>query len=362
MKFSICIPNYNYGRYISDTIHSALNQEADVEVLVSDNASTDDSVAVVKAIQDPRIRLNANRWNVGLAGNLDRACDGAMGDRMMLVSSDDLIGTEALQTYQALAGELGLAADGTIFCSRQWMIDRDANLLGESALDWRLWADATEDADLSACLGARVLRVSAQALLRRALMHLRNPVCFATTCYPRGLYEAVEGYGAGALMNPDKSFVWKLLSVANEVVYVDKALFSYRLHPCNQNAQQRSAGALKHLLDQYRGTLDTAPQVLAAARLTREDLTDAFVEHDVALRGLKAIAEGERQLARRHFDFGRAVFPALMTRSKHVWMLRGALALGPVGSAIARQCLELALRKYREDGVVSSERQICTSG
>ena len=40
MKFSICIPNYNYGRYLGRTIQSVLDQQgADFELLVSDNAS-----------------------------------------------------------------------------------------------------------------------------------------------------------------------------------------------------------------------------------------------------------------------------------------------------------------------------------
>ena len=41
----------------------------DLEILVSDNASTDDSVAVVKALGDPRIHVEVQPWNVGFAGN-----------------------------------------------------------------------------------------------------------------------------------------------------------------------------------------------------------------------------------------------------------------------------------------------------
>ena len=42
MKFSICIPNYNYEKYLGRTIQSVLDQtDADFEIVVSDNASTD---------------------------------------------------------------------------------------------------------------------------------------------------------------------------------------------------------------------------------------------------------------------------------------------------------------------------------
>ncbi len=362
MKFSICIPNYNYGRYIGETIRSVLAQDAEFEVIVSDNASTDDSVARVTEIADPRIRLHRNRWNVGFAGNLDRACQGATGDRMILLSSDDLAGPAALATYARLAAALGPAAKTAVFCSDQHVVDGDGKTTGRTGLDPRQWVDARPNAELSRAVGGSIMEVPARSLLRQALLHLRNPMAFATTCYPRGVYEAVEGYGGGSLINPDKFFVWKILSVAESVYYVDLPLFSYRVHTSNQGSLQRSSGALKHLLDQYRATFDTAPEVLAAAGLTKDDLARAFIEHDVALRGLKSVAEGERALARRHHDFGQATYPAFMASSRLARMLRLALWLGPVGTAIARRRLESAMASYREGGFVGDEQRVLPHG
>ena len=49
-SFSICIPNYNYGRYIGETIQSILNQTyQNFEIIVTDNASTDNSVKEIKS-------------------------------------------------------------------------------------------------------------------------------------------------------------------------------------------------------------------------------------------------------------------------------------------------------------------------
>lgn len=352
MKFSICIPNYNYGRYVAETIRSALDQEAEVEVLVVDNDSNDDSVAAVDAIDDSRLHLRRNRWNVGFAGNLDRACVGATGDRMILLSSDDLAGPRALGTYARLAQELGVAAERAVFCSSVHVVDSAGAITGSQGYDTRLWADAREDKELSTALGSRVLRVPARALLARAVSHLRNPFNFAATCYPRELYEAVEGYGGGALINPDKVFAWKLLSVAEEVLWVDEPLFSYRVHDANQTAQQLQSGALKHLIDQYRSTFDTAPLTLSVAGLSRDDLARAFIEHDIALRGLQLVADGHRELARRYLDFGRAAYPAHYKQSRRVWSLRVALALGPLGTLISSRLKDTALQRYREGGVI----------
>lgn len=348
MKFSICIPNYNYGSYIGDTIRSALSQEADVEVLVADNASTDNSVAVVEGIGDARVHLRRNRWNVGFAGNLDRACAGASGDRMILLSSDDLAGPGALALYARLAKELGPDAKRAVFCSGRYVINGSGAVIQEQGLPIRRWVDSREDLSLSKAIGETVRRTDARTLLAEAMADMRTPFYFATTCYPRALYEAVEGYGGGALMNPDKVFAWKLLSVSDEVFYIDAPLFSYRVHDANQTAQQRQSGSLKHLMDQYRATFDTAPEVLEFSGVTRDDLARAFVEHDVALRGLKALAEGERHLALRHLEFGRAAYPELTASSRRVWMLRGALALGPLGAWIAARKLEREMDKFSE--------------
>ena len=61
-NFSICIPNYNYGKYIGDTLKSVLSQTyQNFEVIVVDNASTDDSLEVVKSFKDDRIKLFINK-------------------------------------------------------------------------------------------------------------------------------------------------------------------------------------------------------------------------------------------------------------------------------------------------------------
>lgn len=356
MKFSICIPNYNYERFIVETIRSVLTQDADLEVLVSDNNSTDNSVAAVEAIGDERIRVTRNAWNVGFAGNLDRACAGATGDRMILLSSDDIAGPEALATYAALADRLGQRADRAIFGSAQHVVDESGKVIATTGRDERQWQDARIDPELSDRIGAQVLRVPAKALLARALSHLRTPFNFLSTCYPRSLYELVEGYGGGYLYNPDKAFVWKILGIADEAFFIDKPLFSYRVHSSNQAAQQRRSGALKHLMDQYRATFDLAPEVLTAAGMDRRDLARAFIEHDVALRGLKHVAEGERVLARRGLDFGRAAYPDLLSRSAWAWALRAALAVGPLGTLVAGRLLEPAMRRYRHGDLVVDHR------
>lgn len=337
MRFSICVPNYNYARYLGETIGSVLSQsETDFEVLVSDNASTDDSVAIVKGLGDPRVKLRVNRWNVGFAGNLDKAAAGATGDHMIMLSSDDLMEPDALAAYRRLVEALGGDAARTIFACTVHVIDGEGKRTGHRPIDWKQWRGAVKDEALSAAVGADVYRMPAHQLLARSLELLRSPFRFLATCFPRGVYEAVEGYGGQRLMNPDKWFVWKALSVAEHAAMIDAPLFSYRVHENNQGAIQARTGALKHLVDQYVASFDMPAPVQKASGLDAQALAVNFIEQDVALRGLQALARGDRRRAQRGVWFGLAAYPELARRNRKLTALRILLALGPLGTFAAK--------------------------
>jgi hypothetical protein len=363
-RFAVCIPNYNYGRYIGETIQSVLRQPVqDVEIGISDNASTDESVEIIRRFDDDRVHLWVSPVNVGFAGNLDRAATLVSGDIMIMLSSDDLMGEGALALYDRLYEGLGRAGQRAVVASGRYVIDGTGKTLETRGLDHISWAwhGARKEEELSERLGVRVVSMGAPELLRRSLSLLRTPCPFATTAYPRPLYEAVGGYGNGRLMNPDKWFAWKLLSVADRAYFVDAPLFAYRRHANNQAAQQAASGALKHLVDQYVATFDMPDQVLNRARLSKEDLARAFIEQDIALRGLTALADGQRALARRTVRFGQAAHPREATRNWKVWCLRTLLALGPLGGVIASLSKGSAVRAWRHGSPSSMLRRVLRS-
>lgn len=99
---SICITNYNYARFLGRAIESVQRQTfTDLEIVVVDNASTDDSVAVVQKYMrdDPRIRLIVNPKNIGVVLNCKRAADEARGMYLVHLDADDwIIDPNALQS------------------------------------------------------------------------------------------------------------------------------------------------------------------------------------------------------------------------------------------------------------------------
>ncbi len=332
MKFSICIPNYNYEKYLPETIRSVLSQDADLEILVSDNASTDGSVDVVRSFADARIKLRINNANVGFAGNLDRAARMATGEVVVMLSSDDLMRPGALKAYAALFG--AIETDAIVTASAD-IIDAKGERTGDIAPDPLLWTEADVVAGYPTPVGARLFRVQAAELLRRCLASQRNPFNFLATAYGRHLYERVEGYGGGRTINPDKWFHWRLLGAASHAYYLDAPLFAYRWHTSNQTAQQKSSGALKYLVDEYVSSFEIDSSLLKRAGLSKEDVERAFVEHDIARHGLATLAKGDVDRARRILLFGLSAYPAHARKNWKLWAL-GGLAVLPGGTHLAR--------------------------
>lgn len=337
VALSVLVPNYNYARYIGETIESVLNQDAaDVEVVVSDNASTDDSVKIVHGYLCERVRLSVNPINLGFASNLERVATLARGRRMLLLSSDDRMRQGAVAAYAKLEEALGPAAERAIWGSAIAIIDSRGNVTGQQSADIKFWSDADLEPALSRVVGYPVRSMVAAKMLRRSLELLRTPLPFATTCYPRALHDRVGGYSGGRLINPDKWFLWKLLSAADRIYIIDHPLFEYRQHEAGQGPQQQRSGALKHLTDQYVATFDLPEMVLERAGLDRLAIASAFIEQDIALRGFAALAAGQRRTVGRALHFAFAAYPDQAIRNAKIWLLAALVALGPLGTGVAR--------------------------
>ena len=96
-RVTIAIPVYNKGKYLAETIASAVAQTyTDVEILILDNCSTDDSWSIIESFTDPRIRKI--RWpeNIGRAANFNSAFELAEGEFVKILDADDLLKPECV--------------------------------------------------------------------------------------------------------------------------------------------------------------------------------------------------------------------------------------------------------------------------
>ncbi|WP_434033473.1 glycosyltransferase family 2 protein [Cupriavidus sp. a3] len=89
---SYIVLSYNYEEYIGTTLRSILEQTVqDFEIVVVDDCSRDNSVAVIRSFNDPRIRLIVNETNLGGAGSYNRAVQAARGTWLVNLDADDWI-------------------------------------------------------------------------------------------------------------------------------------------------------------------------------------------------------------------------------------------------------------------------------
>lgn len=166
--FSVIIPNYN-GQHHLPTVLSALQQQTfgDFEVIVADDASSDDSVTLVEE-NYPHARLLVNRRNLGFVRTCNAAADAAQGRYIVLLNNDT-------QPEPSWLAELALAcvahphaasvASKLLLFDRRDVLHSAGDLLGADGVPanrgvWQRDVGQFDDAPtiFSACGGAAAYR------------------------------------------------------------------------------------------------------------------------------------------------------------------------------------------------------------
>lgn len=117
---SVLMANYCGAAYLARALRSVLSQtHQNIELLLADDASTDESVAIARAIAatDSRLRLLPSDRNLGPAGSRNRALASAQGDWVAIVDSDDLLHPQRFARLLAAAEKRGadMIADDMVF-------------------------------------------------------------------------------------------------------------------------------------------------------------------------------------------------------------------------------------------------------
>lgn len=219
IKLSICIPTYNFGEFIGETLESIIGQAGDeVEVIVGDGASTDNTEDVVRACQSkfPNISYHKFEKKGGIDLDLVRTVGLAKGDYCWLLSSDDVLRPGAIRR---VLNEI--QSGHAIYLCNRTDCDRSLNDIAH-----RYWLPKKHQDgvfDFSNRLELLEYLKSAQSL--GALFSYISSIIVRRAAW--------EGIGDdGRLMGSNYAHVYKLFSIAQhggKVKYIQDSLVSTRL-------------------------------------------------------------------------------------------------------------------------------------
>lgn len=118
VRVSVCMATYCGREFVAEQIASILTQLGpDDELVIIDDASPDDTVEVLRSIDDPRIRLHCRDYNLGYVRTFAEALELASGEYLLLSDQDDVwtpdhveLMVAALRTSAVVATNLGTLA------------------------------------------------------------------------------------------------------------------------------------------------------------------------------------------------------------------------------------------------------------
>ncbi|MEZ0447897.1 glycosyltransferase [Cellulomonas sp. ICMP 17802] len=252
--FTVVIPCYNYARFLPDAVRSALEQpDVDVEVIIVDDASSDDSLQVASGLAalDRRVTVIANGVNRGHIATYNVGLSRAQGTFLVLLSADDALAPGALSRAAAVFERHPGTA--LVYGYTESFVD------DLPAVDPR-WSP-------SHWSGEEWVRL----VVRRGRNLLRSPEAIVR----RSVHEQVGGYDPSLPHAADMA-MWLELAARGDVGRVNGTTQAfYRVHGSNMH-MLTFAGPVRDLGDRlevfdrfFKGTGSTyadAPRLLAQAR------------------------------------------------------------------------------------------------
>lgn len=130
-RVSVGVPVYNGANFLAEALDSILSQTFEsIEVVISDNASTDATADICRAYaqRDKRVRVVRNRENIGAAPNYNQVFRLSRGEFFMIANHDDIHEPTFIEKCVAVLDE-----NQEVVCAYPLTvdIDEDGRITGE---------------------------------------------------------------------------------------------------------------------------------------------------------------------------------------------------------------------------------------
>ena len=249
---SVVMPSFNHARFVERALRSVFEQTyRNVELIVIDDGSTDDSVAVIERVllDSPVPTQFVPRANCGAPATLNEGLARARGEFVQFLNSDDALVATRLAW---MVGEVACTGAAWGFTDIA-VIDAEGRPIDAAAHP------------RAAALQDSILAIPAQDTVGLALLAANAAVSSGNLFVARPLAEDLGGFG-DFRYNHDWDFCLRALE-RSEPVFVSQPLYRYRLHATNtiaESSQGARLGGARH-----RRPLPCASDVAGAAPQTR---------------------------------------------------------------------------------------------
>lgn len=261
-KVSVIIPNYNHASFLKARIKSVLEQTfTDIEVILLDDCSTDNSVELIKVFQDAGASINIvpNKVNSGSPFiQWNKGVSMAKAEYIWIAESDDVADISFLDE---LVYQLDQNPNVALAYCQSNKMDASGSVTGS-------WKDWTDDLDLK--LFAENFTMSGLEYIERFLIHRNTIPNASAVLFRKSVYEQIEGADEN-IKNCSDWLTWLKMLLNHDVAFVSKPLNYFRYHANSVIALAHS----EHSTKMYQEMYD---------RKMRETLVIYISDHKVAMR------------------------------------------------------------------------------
>ena len=241
VKISVCIPVYNpCFEFLEATIRSVYAQEGgdfDIEIIVSDDASTSNVAAVLNQFPKNTINYQRNSTNQGMVANWNRAVSRSTGELVILLSQDDVLLPNMFGAYVNQFSKHPSAV--MCSCGRKFI-----NQQGDEIRPWRAVNDRK-----NIFLSKNFYRLSGEQAINLCLRNgnvIGEP---SAVMYRKWAFDRLNGYDRIFRHAADLDFNLRM-SQLGPIIYVRHPYLSRRIHDSNLTRLNFSSGGLS--LDRLR--------------------------------------------------------------------------------------------------------------
>ncbi len=301
-KISICIPTFNRSDLLEKALKSVSVQTVKpFEVIVVDNASTDDTKEVVARYKKWGVKYFCNRKNVGMANNWNVCIKKSKGDFLTFLHNDDVISPE---WYQVMCKAVQDHPKVKFFTSSLLVIDADERVL-----------------HCYHTFSSSQLIPKEQAM-RAFYTHLLPGLApLASNLYHKSIFTKIGGYDANMQTEADFEHSIKILK-NYDVYYIHEPIFAYRVHAKQGFDLQEQQKTFERELDRKANHYAIVKRWYKKWYKNNNNMR-FFIQYPVLMTLAPMslfVLKGDWNKVLKHFHLVKQYFPDFFTHWSDIWL------------------------------------------